>query len=91
MDNQTANQQTAQSKKDWNRQQNFTTSFSRTASQIPLDRLIKQHTFEIIEVLLMMTHDNFKMSRTPITNQLQQALNLVKERTDAKKVQEIRR
>ena len=52
---------------------------------------MKQHAYEIIEVLLLMTQDNFKMSRTPISNQLQQALNLVKEKTDAKKVQEIRR
>lgn len=35
-------------------QQIFAANFSRSAAQIPLDRLVKQHTYELIEVLLLM-------------------------------------
>ena len=66
-------------------------NFSRQISQIPLDRLVKQHTYELIEVLLVMTLDNFKISRTPITLQMTQALDLVQEKTNSKRVEEIRR
>ena len=52
---------------------------------------MKLHTQELLEVMLLMTMDNFKMSRTPISNQLQQTLNLIQEKTDPKKVQEIKR
>jgi len=38
-----------------------------------------------------MTVENFKMSGTPIANQLTQTLDLVQEKTDSKRVQEIRR
>jgi len=70
---------------------NLGPSFSQTATQIPLDRLVKLHCFELIEVLLMMTIENFKMSGTPITAQLTQTMDLVQEKTDPKRVQEIRR
>ena len=81
----------ANSRIEWNRHQNFSSSFSRTATQIPLDRLVKQYTYELIEVMLLMTIDNFKMSRTPISNQLTQTLHLVQEKTEPNKVKEIRR
>lgn len=44
---------------------------------MPLDRMVKQHTYELIEVLLQMIVENFKMSRTPISAQLSQTLDLV--------------
>ena len=52
---------------------------------------MKQYTYELIEVMLLMTIDNFKMSRTPISNQLTQTLHLVQEKTEPNKVKEIRR
>lgn len=39
----------------------------------------------------MMTIENFKMSGTPITAQLTQTMDLVSEKTDGKRTQEIRR
>ena len=39
----------------------------------------------------MMTFDNFKISRTPITTQLTQTLDLVQEKTDPKRTEEVRR
>lgn len=86
-----ANKQAAQREKQWDRQMNFGQNFSKSSSHIPLERLVKLHNYEMLEVLLMMVMDNFKMSRTPITSQLTQTMTLVQEKTDAKKVQEIRR
>ena len=60
----------------WERN-NFGPSFSQKAAQIPLDRLVKMHCYELIEVLLVMTIENFKMSGTPITTQLTQTMDLV--------------
>lgn len=74
----------------WERN-NFGPTFSQKATQIPLDRLVKMHSYELIEVLLMMTIENFKMSGTPITAQLTQTMDLVQEKTDQKRTQEIRR
>jgi len=52
---------------------------------------VKLYNFELLEVLINMTVENFKMSGTPIANQLTQTLDLVQEKTDSKRVQEIRR
>ncbi len=76
---------------DWVKSQNFGNNFSNQASQIPIDRLVKLYSFELLEVLINMTIDNFKMSGTPITIQLTQTLDLVQEKTEPMKVQEIRR
>ena len=80
-----------QTQKEWASGQSFHANFSRSGMQMPLDRMVKQHTYELIEVLLQMIVENFKMSRTPISAQLSQTLDLVQEKTDAKRVQEIKR
>lgn len=68
---------------------NFTANFHESGSMTN-DKLVKVHQFELIEVLLTWLLEFFQKSKTP-THELQRVIQIVQQKADPKKCQEIRR
>ena len=71
---------------------NFQANYNHDpGAPIPIERLVKNHSYELLEILLRWVQEIFAESKTPISYELTQAISTAQTKSDPSKVAEIRR